>query len=87
MQEIRLVASIQRKLKIFQSVFIPALIYGLYSLTYASSGSQSLNKLQLKTLGQVFGADHSDPIHHVFFSPGLKDRAQATGRRRGGKIP
>ena len=49
--------------------------------------SQTLNKLQLKLLRQVFGADHNDPIHHVVFSPGLKDRTLAMGRRRGGKIP
>ena len=27
------------------------------------------------------------PLHHVVFSPTLKDRMQATGRTRGGKLP
>ena len=118
----------REKPKIFQSIFIPTLIYGLDSLTlqhkhlkridafcirflrhmvgikasyysrspnsevYRRAGeprkpSQTLKKLQLKMLRQVFGAGHNDPIHHVVFSPGLKDRTQAMGRCRGGKIP
>ena len=118
----------REKLKIFQSVFISTLVYGLDALTlqdkdikkidayyirflrrivgvkasyysritnsevYRRAGhprkpSHTLHKLQQKTLKQVFEANHSDPLHHVVFSPGLKDRIQSTGRRRGGKIP
>ena len=118
----------REKLKIFQSVFISTLIYGLDALTlqdkhlkrvdafcyrflrrivgikasfysrisnaevYRTAGnprkpSDTLNKTQLKMVKQVFTASTLDPLHHVVFSPALKDRIQATGRRRGGKIP
>ena len=49
--------------------------------------SHTLHKLQRKMLKQVFEAHHSDPLLHIVFSPGLKDRIQSTGRRRVGKIP
>ena len=49
--------------------------------------SDTLQKLQKNMLKQVFDAQETDPLHHVVFSPALKDRIQATGRRRGGKIP
>ena len=49
--------------------------------------SQTLNKLQLKLLHCVFKADPIEPVHHVVFSPALKDRIQCTGKRRGGTIP
>ena len=118
----------REKRKIFQSVFISTLIYGLDALTlqdkhlkridalyyrflrrivgikasyysrisnvevYRRAGnprkpSDTLNKSQLKMVKQVFEASTLDPLHQVVFSPALKDRIQATGRRRGGKIP
>ena len=118
----------KEKLHIFQTVFIPTLVYGLEALTlqdkhlkridayyitflrrivgikasyysrvsnqsvleqagYPRLPSHTLNKLQLKLLHQVFKVDNSEPVHHVVFSPALKDRIQCTGRRRGGKIP
>ena len=118
----------KEKLKIFQSVFIGTLVYGLDALTlqqkhlkridayyfrflrrivgvkasyysritnlevYRRAGhprqpSDTLQKLQVNMLKQVYDAADCDPLHHVVFSPALKDRIQATGRRRGGKIP
>ena len=118
----------REKLKIFQSVFISTLIYGLDALTlqdkhlkridayyirflrrivgikasyfsritnlevYRRAGeprkpSHALNKSQYRMVQQVFEANPRDPLHHVVFSPALKDRIQSTGRRRGGKIP
>ena len=47
----------------------------------------TLNKSQIKMIKQVFEASNLDPLHHMVFSPALKDRIQATGRRRGGRIP
>ena len=49
--------------------------------------SDTPQKLQINMRRQVFEAPESDPLHHVVFSPALKDRIQTTGRRRGGKIP
>ena len=118
----------REKLKIFQSVFVGTLVYGLDAVTlqqkhlkrinayyirflrrlagvkdsyysritnvevYRRAGhprkpSDTLQKLQINMLKQVYQAADSDPLHHVVFSPALKDRIQATGRRRGGKIP
>ena len=54
---------------------------------YPKHPSATLNELQLKFIHQVFTASDRDPLHHVVFSPALKDRIQCTGRRRGGKIP
>ena len=118
----------EEKFKIFQSVFIGTLVYGLDALTlqskhlkrvdayyyrflrrivgvkasyysritnvevYCRAGhprkpSDTLQKLQKNMMTQVFEAPETDPLHHVVFSPAFKDRIQATGRRRGGKIP
>ena len=118
----------KEKLHIFQTTFIPTLIYGLDSLTlqdkhlkridayyyrflrriigikasyysritnnevwrrarYPRKPSSFLNKAQAKFLDSVFATSDQDPVHHVVFSPGFKDRIQAMGRRRGGKVP
>ena len=49
--------------------------------------SDTLQKLQRNMMIQVFEAPETDPLHHVVLSPAFKDRIQATGRRRGGRIP
>ena len=120
--------SYREKLKIFQSVFIGTLIYGLDALTlqdkhlkridayyirflrrivgvkasyysritnlevYRRAGeprkpSDTLHKLQIKMLDQVYSSPIEDPLHNVVFCSAYKDRIQVTGRRRGGKIP
>ena len=118
----------KEKLHIFQTTFIPTLIYGPDSLTlqdkhlkkanayyyrflrriigikasfysritnnevwrrarYPRRPTASLYASQDKLLRQVFQTSDQDPVHHVVFSPGYKDRIQAMGRRRGGKLP
>ena len=120
--------SYREKLKIFQSVFIGTLIYGLDALTlqdkhlkrmdayyirflrrivgvkasyysritnlevYRRAGeprkpSDTLHKLQIMMLDQVYSSPIEDPLHNVVFCSAYKDRIQVTGRRRGGKIP
>ena len=49
--------------------------------------TDTLHKLQMKMLQQIYNASINEPLHHVVFSSALKDRIQVTGRRRGGKIP
>ena len=49
--------------------------------------SDTMSQQQLKILQQVFNSQPENPLHHVVLSPAYKDRIQATGRRRGGKIP
>ena len=120
--------SYREKLKIFQSVFIGTLIYGLDALTLQDKHlkridayyirflrrivgvkasyysritnlevcrrageprkpSDTLHKLQIKMLDQVYSSPIEDPLHSVVFCSAYKDRIQVTGRRRGGKIP
>lgn len=45
--------------------------------------SQRLLSQQFKHLLTVLMAPNSDPLHHVVFSPALRDRIQATGAKRG----
>ena len=54
-KKLRPVASIQRKLKIFQSVFIPALIYGLYSLTLQAKHLKRLDAYYVRFLRRIVG--------------------------------
>ena len=54
---------------------------------FPSKPSDSLYAAEHKLLRQVFLAPTTDPMHHVVLSPAYKDRIQATGRCRGGKIP
>ena len=57
---------------------------GLEHNRQATLPSQVLLKEQLKLLVQSINADPDDPIHHVVFSPGLKDRVRCTKSARRG---
>ena len=49
--------------------------------------SDTLNKLQLKTLNEVFLQFPSEPTHNVVFCSAHKDRIQHQGRRKGMQFP